>query len=134
MRIYKKRFDLETFKDNLLANSHLETLVSSELIVCSRAPRYLLANKMLLSSANNRNCRVNSLLVAQNFTTARKSSNILLTYWKAFFVRHSSEHKTWDSDRKVDRNIYLDAVKRDRIRLIDPKSGQVGTIRHRLLE
>ena len=31
---------------------------------------------------------------------------------KAFFVRHSSEYKTSDSDRKVNRNIYPDAVTR----------------------
>ena len=31
---------------------------------------------------------------------------------KAFFVRHSSEYKTSDSDRKVSRNIYPDAVTR----------------------
>ena len=42
---------------------------------------------------------------------------------KAFFVRHSSEYKTSDSDRKVNHNIYPDAVTRDRMRLIDPKSG-----------
>ena len=29
---------------------------------------------------------------------------------KAFFVRHSSEYKTSDSDRKVNRNIYPDAL------------------------
>ena len=39
-----------------------------------------------------------------------------------------------DSDRKVDRNIYPDAVARDGIRIIDPKSGQLGTFRHCLLE
>ena len=60
---------------------------------------------------------VNSLLVLQNSTTARKSGNIILTYLKAFFVRHSSEYKTSDSDRKVNRNIYPDAVTRDRMRL-----------------
>ena len=27
------------------------------------------------------------------FTTARKSGNILLTYFKDFFVRHSSEYE-----------------------------------------
>ena len=43
---------------------------------------------------------------------------------KAFFVRYSSEYKTSDSDRKVNRNIYPDAATRDRMRLIDPKSGQ----------
>ena len=47
---------------------------------------------------------------------------------KAFFVRHSSEYKTSDSDRKVNRNIYPDAVTRDRMRLIDPKSGQLEPI------
>ena len=31
---------------------------------------------------------------------------------KAFFVRRSSEYKTSDSDRKVNRNIYPDAVTR----------------------
>ena len=33
---------------------------------------------------------LNSLLVLQNFTTTRKSGNILSTYLKAVFVRHSS--------------------------------------------
>ena len=54
------------------------------------------------------------------FTTARNSGNILLTYWKAFFVRHSSEHKMLDSDQKVDWNIYPDGVTCDGICLIDP--------------
>ena len=49
---------------------------------------------------------------------------------KAFFVRHSSEYKTSDSDRKVNRNIYPDAVTRDRMRLIDPNSGQLEPIHH----
>ena len=53
---------------------------------------------------------------------------------KAFFVRHSSEYKTSDSDRKVNRNIYPDAVTRDRMRLIDPKSGQLEPIHHCLVE
>ena len=53
---------------------------------------------------------------------------------KAFFVRHSSEYKTSDSDRKVYRNIYPDAVARDRMRLIDPKSGQLEPIHHCLVE
>ena len=49
----------------------------------------------------------------------------------AVFVRHSSEYKTsLDSDRKVNRNIYPDAVTRDRMRLIDPKSGQLEPIHH----
>ena len=49
---------------------------------------------------------------------------------KAFFVRQSSEYKTSDSDRKVNRNIYPDAVTRDRMRLIDPKSGQLEPNHH----
>ena len=53
---------------------------------------------------------------------------------KAFFVRHSSEYKTLDSDQKVNRNIYPDAGTRDKMRLIDPKSGLLGPIRHCLLE
>ena len=54
---------------------------------------------------------------------------------KAFFlVRHSSEYKTSDSDRKVNRNIYPDAVTRDRMRLIDPKSDQLGPIYQNLVE
>ena len=36
--------------------------------------------------------------------------------------------KTSESDRKVNRNIYPDAVTFDRMRLIGPKSGQLGPI------
>ena len=61
---------------------------------------------------------LNILLVEQNFTTTRNSGNNLLTYCKAFFVRHSSEHKMSDNDRKVDRNIFPDAVTRDGIRVL----------------
>ena len=39
-----------------------------------------------------------------------------------------------DSDRKVNRNIYPDAATCDRMRLIDPKSGQLGPINHCLVE
>ena len=53
---------------------------------------------------------------------------------KAFFVRHSSEYKTSDSDRKVNRYIYPDVVTCNRMHLIDPKSGQLGPIHHCLLE
>ena len=49
---------------------------------------------------------------------------------KAFFVRHSSEYKTSDSYGKLNRNVYPDAVTRDRMRLIDPKSGQLEPIHH----
>ena len=53
---------------------------------------------------------------------------------KAFFVRHSPEYKTSDSDRKVNRDIYPDAVTLDRMRLVDPKSGQLGPIHRYLVE
>ena len=49
---------------------------------------------------------------------------------KAFFIRQSSEYKISDSDRKVNRNIYPDAVTHDRMHLIDPKSGQLEPIHH----
>ena len=41
-----------------------------------------------------------------------------------------NEMKMSDSDRKVNRNIYPDAVTRDRMRLIDPKSGKLEPIHH----
>ena len=54
---------------------------------------------------------INSLLILQNFTTARKSGNILLTYLKAFFSSDTHQSmKTSDSDLKVNRTIYPDAV------------------------
>ena len=51
----KRKFDLETFKDSLLASNHTETLISSELIVCSRTSIDLLVYRILVSSANSRN-------------------------------------------------------------------------------
>ena len=42
--------------------------------------------------------------------------------------------KTSDSDLKVNRNIYPDAVTCDRMRLIGPKSGQLGPTNHCLLK
>ena len=44
------------------------------------------------------------------------------------------EYNTSDSDRKVSRNIYPDAVTLDRMRLIDPKRGQLRPIHHCLVE
>ena len=44
---------------------------------------------------------VKSLLVLQNFSTARQSGNISQIL-KAFFVRDSSEYETSDSDRILD--------------------------------
>ena len=41
----------------------------------------------------------------EKFSTARKSGNISHIL-KAFFVRHSSENETLDSDRKVIQNLY----------------------------
>ena len=42
--------------------------------------------------------------------------------------------KTSNSALKVDRNIYPDAVTCDRMCLIGPKSGQLGSFNHCLLE
>ena len=42
--------------------------------------------------------------------------------------------KTSDSNLKVNRNIYPDAVTCDRMRLIGPKSGQLRPINYCLLE
>ena len=42
--------------------------------------------------------------------------------------------KTSDSDLKVNRNIYSDAVTCDRMRPIGPKCDQLGPIDHCLLE
>ena len=39
-----------------------------------------------------------------------------------------------DSDRKVKQNIYSDAATLDRMRLIDPKRGQLGSTHHCLVE
>jgi len=78
--------------------------------------------------------RTNSLLVLQNSTTARKSGNILLTYLKLFSSDTYQSMKTSDHDIKVNRHIYPDAVTCDRMRLIGPKSGQLGPINHCLLE
>ena len=38
------------------------------------------------------------------FSTKKRQH--FLTYWKAFFVRHSSEYETPDNDQKVIHNIY----------------------------
>ena len=38
------------------------------------------------------------------------------------------------SDLKINRNIYPDVVTCDKMRLIGPKSGQLGPINHCLLE
>ena len=73
---------------------------------------------------------MNSELLLFNSTKKRQHYfNIL----EAFFARHSSDYKTMDSVRKINRDIYPDAVTRDRMRLIDPKSGQLGPIHHCLL-
>ena len=52
----------------------------------------------------------------------------------ARILQHSSEYKTSDSDRKVNQNIYPDAVTLGRMHLINPKSGQLGPIHHFLVE
>ena len=45
-------------------------------------------------------------------------------------TKKRQHYRTSDSDRKVNRNIYPDAVTRDRMCLIDPKSGQLEPIHH----
>ena len=71
---------------------------------------------------------VNSLLVIQNFITARKATTFL-DILKAFLDRHFMS----ESNRKVNRNIYH-ADTCDKIRLIGPKSDQLGNIHQCLLE
>ena len=66
----------------------------------------------------------------KGFDNSTKKRQHYFDILKAFFVRHSSEYKTSESDPKVNRNIYPDAVTRDRMRLIDPKSGQLEPIHH----
>ena len=66
----------------------------------------------------------------KGFYNSTKKRQHYFDILKAFFVRHSSEYKTSDSDRKVNRNIYPDAVTRDRMRLIDLKSGRLEPIHH----
>ena len=64
-----------------------------------------------------------------SFKIARKSGNILLTYLKAFFSSDNHQIvKTSDSNLKVNRNVYPDAVTCDRMRLIGPKCDQLGPI------
>ena len=70
-------------------------------------------------------CRINVGLLQQHEKAA-----ILFWHTESFFALHSSEYKASDSHRKVNRNIYPDAVTRDRMRLIDPKSGQLEPIHH----
>ena len=45
-------------------------------------------------------------MILQNFTPARKSGNIILTYWKLFSSDTHQSMKTSDNDLKVNRNIY----------------------------
>ena len=52
-----------------------------------------------------------SLRIILNFTSARTSGNILLTYLEAFYSSDTHQSmKTSDSDLKVNQNIYPDAV------------------------
>ena len=100
-------------------------------------------SKLLMSSYRHLRNKVNILKtkLKRQYFAARvskfkgnmKESWKVINYFeilKAFFVRHSSEYKTSVSDRKVNRNIYPDAVTCDRILLIDPKSGQLEPIHH----
>ena len=73
------------------------------------------------------------MLVLQNFTTARKSGKIVLTYLKAFFIWHTSEYETSVGIYSLTK-IYADEVTCDTMYLVGPKSDQLGPINHRLLE
>ena len=76
-----------------------------------------------------------SLVVSdRNLHNSKKKRKHHFDILKAVFVRHSSEYKTLDSDRKVNRNIHPNAATLDRMHLIDPKSGQLEHIRHCLVE
>ena len=71
-----------------------------------------------------------NVIFSLNSSNSTKKRQHYFDILKAFFVRHSSEYKTSDCDRKVNRNTYPDAVTCDRMRLIDPKSGQLEPIHH----
>ena len=47
-------------------------------------------------------------MILQKFTTARKSGNIILTYWKLFSSDTHQSMKTSDNDLKVNLNLYPD--------------------------
>ena len=72
-----------------------------------------------------------SLLVLQNFSTARKSGNISYIL-KAFFVRHSSEYETSDSDRKFIESLFKIYIARCGYTWLDesnwPMSGQFAQL------
>ena len=70
-------------------------------------PTFYWASKFLNFSGVELNIifKLISLLVLKNFSTARKSGKISHIL-KAFFVRHSSEYETSDSDRKVIQNLH----------------------------
>ena len=72
-----------------------------------------------------------STLILKSYSTTlqqhEKAATIFRQAEKLFFVRHLS-----DSDRKLNRN--PDAVNRDRMRIIDPKSSQLGPTCRRYLK
>ena len=84
----------------------------------------------ILTLACSAQCHDQRVLTRNEYYNSTKKRQHYFDILKAFFVRHSSEYKTSDSDRRVNRNIYPDAVTRDRMRLIDPKSGQLEPIHH----
>ena len=59
--------------------------------------RYSRSRKDLWNACKRRQ-ETNSLLVLQNFTIARRSGNILFTYWKLFSSDTHQNMKTSDSD------------------------------------
>ena len=74
-------------------------------VSCAKVPKFTVIIGGSFGAGNYGMCGrayryVKSLLVLQNFSTARKSGNISHIL-KAFFVRHSSEYYTSDSGRKI---------------------------------
>ena len=52
--LIRKKFDLEMFGDSLFTERYSDTFSNSEFITCSKAQKFLLASKRLVSSANSR--------------------------------------------------------------------------------
>ena len=57
-------------------------------------------------------------VLSNNYLSTKKRQYSFDTLRSLFFVRHSSDYKMSDSDRKGNRSIYPDAVTRDRMRLM----------------
>ena len=91
-------------------------VISSNVVPTTREPTLILKTAVIWTY-DKEGHSIYILYILYNSTKKRQHYFDTL---KAFFVRHSSEYKTSDSDQKVNRNIYPDAVTRDRMRLFDP--------------